>query len=259
MNETIKTIKNRTSLRKYADKNITDETLNLILESAMRAPTAGNMMLYSIIVIRDEKKKELLSKSCDNQPFIASAPVVLIFAADLQRQYDYFNICNVKDYCKEHGLEYRGPGKSDFMLACCDAMIAAQNSVIAAESLGIGSCYIGDIMENYETHKELLGLSDYTFPIGMLVLGYYEEEVEKIPRPRFDQKYIVFDEKYRALSIEELKEMYSKKEKIVSPENKRKAKNFGQLLYANKTGSDFAAEMDRSINEALKYWDRRKL
>lgn len=258
MNETINTIKNRISLRKYANKDITNETLNLILESALRAPTAGNMMMYSVIVIRDEEKKQFLSKSCDNQPFIATAPVVLIFLADLQKQYDYYNICNVKGYCKEHSLEYRGPGKSDFLLACCDAMIAAQNSVIAAESLGIGSCYIGDIMENYEIHREFLGLSDYTFPIGMLTLGYYDEEIEKKPRPRFEKKYVVFDEKYRNLSVEELKDMYSIKEKLVSPENKRGAKNYGHLLYANKTGSDFSAEMDRSINEALKYWDKRK-
>lgn len=259
MNDTIKTLQNRISLRKFADRKITEENLNLILESGMRAPTAGNMMLYSIIAIRDEKKKEFLSKSCDNQPFIASAPVVLIFLADLQRQYNYYNICNVKEFCKEHTLEYRGPGKSDFLLACCDAMVAAQNCVIAAESIGIGSCYIGDIMENYETHKEFLNLPDYTFPVGMLVLGYYDETIEKKPRPRFDKEYIVFYEEYRKLGSEELRDMYTRNEKLVSPENKLGAKNWGQLAYARKTGSEFAKEMERSLNEALKYWDKRIL
>lgn len=259
MNETIKTIHNRVSLRKFAERNITEEDLNLILESGMRAPTAGNMMMYSVLVIRDEKKKEFLSKSCDDQPFIATAPVVLIFLADLQRQYDYFNMCNVKEYCNEHSLEYKGPGKSDLLLACCDAMAAAQNCVIAAESIGIGSCYIGDIMENYEMHKELLNLPDYTFPIGMLVLGYYEDNFEKKPRPRFDKKYIIFDEKYKKLSHEELRDMYSRNEKLVSPENKVGAKNWGQLAYARKTGSDFAMEMNRSVNEALKFWEKTVL
>lgn len=60
----------------------------------------------------------------------------------------------------------------NLMLASCDAFIAAQNSVIAAESLGLGSCYIGDIMENYEIHQEMFNLPEYTFPITMLCFGY---------------------------------------------------------------------------------------
>ena len=57
-------------------------------------------------------------------------------------------------------------------LACCDALIAAQTAVIAAESLGIGTCYIGDIMENYEEHEELFGLPKYVFPIRLICFGY---------------------------------------------------------------------------------------
>ena len=84
MNHTLEIINRRTSLRRYKDIPISEEHLDILLHSAMRAPTAGNMMLYSILVIRDQETKDILSKTCDNQPFIARAPVVLVFLADLQ-------------------------------------------------------------------------------------------------------------------------------------------------------------------------------
>jgi cell division protein FtsI/penicillin-binding protein 2 len=98
LNSVIDLLKNRVSLRKYDSREISKEHLDLILESAMRAPTAGNLMLYSIIVIKDKKKKEILAKTCDNQPFIASAPVVLIFAADYQKTFDYYKLNGVKEF-----------------------------------------------------------------------------------------------------------------------------------------------------------------
>lgn len=70
-NPVLDTIKNRVSLRTYDNRPVTEEELQAILEAAMRAPTAGNQMLYSIIVIRSQETKEKLAKSCDNQPFIA--------------------------------------------------------------------------------------------------------------------------------------------------------------------------------------------
>ena len=198
MNSTIRLINERVSLRKFADRPISDTDKELIIQSALRAPTAGNMMLYSILVIEDEEKKAILSETCDHQPFIAKAPLVLIFLADLQRWYDYYRLSGVKEYCQREGRVFEGPTESDLMLGCSDALIAAQTAVLAAESLGIGSCYIGDIMENYETHRDLLSLPPWTFPIGMLVMGYYPETRPSV-RPRFDQKYIVFTDNYRRL------------------------------------------------------------
>ena len=259
MNEVVKVIKKRTSLRKFDSRDISKQHLDTIIEGAMRAPTAGNAMYYSILVVKDQETKNILSKTCDNQPFIANAPVVLVFLADVQRWYDYYECCNVKEYCEVNGIKYKGPGKADFLLACNDAIIAAQNAVITAESLGIGSCYIGDVMENYEKHRELLNLPEYTFPICMLTLGYYPEGYETKPRPRFDKKYIVFDEKYRKLNDDELNDMFKEREKKVPKDNKFNAENFGQIFYARKTGSDFMEEMERSINAALKNWGNNKL
>lgn len=259
MNKTIEVIENRVSLRKYADKDITQEHLDIIIKSAMRAPTAGNMMLYTILLVKDQDTKEKLSKTCDNQPFIANAPVVLIFLADMQRWFDYYDYSGVKEYSKKHKLDYVGPEESDLLLSASDAIIAAQNAVIAAESLDIGSCYIGDIIENYEIHKEMFDLPDWAFPVGMLCLGYYPEDVSRIPKPRFDKKYIVHNEKYKRLSNDEFKDMFSHIEKRFSRDNSFDAENIGQLNYARKTGSDFSKEMARSVKVALKNWNGRKL
>lgn len=254
MNNVIETLNNRMSLRKYKNEKISKEHLDIIIESAMRAPTAGNMMLYSILVIEDDETKLKLSKSCDNQPFIASAPVVLIFLADLQRWFDYYSHSKVKDFCEKNSLEFHTPDEGDFILASEDAVIAAQNAVIAAESLGIGSCYIGDIIENYELHKEIFNLPDWAAPISMLCLGYYPDDYKRVISPRFDRKFIVFNEKYRRLDSSDFAEMFKDKDSKVGADNIFKAQNFGQLMYARKTGSEFSKEMSRSAKLILDKW-----
>ena len=246
MNKVIETINNRVSLRRYKDIPISNEHLDIILNSAIKAPTAGNMMMYSIVKIKDSKTKERLSVTCDNQPFIKNAPVVLIFLADVNKWFKYFELCGIEDI--------KSPGLNDLMLGVNDALIAAQNAVIAAESLGIGSCYIGDIMENYEIHKELLNLPKYTFPACMLTLGYYPDDYKRTFRDRFNSDFVVFDEVYKNLNDDELKDMFSNKENNFPKTNPFNAKNFGELIYKRKTSSDFSIEMDRSIKENIKYF-----
>lgn len=246
MKNVIEVINNRISLRKYSQKNISNEHLEIILQSAIKAPTAGNMMMYSIIKITDTEIKETLSKTCDNQPFIAKAPLVLVFVADVQKWFDYYKICDID--------KINPPGMNDLMLSINDALIACQNAVIAAESLDIGSCYIGDIMENYEIHKELLDLPDYTFPAAMITLGYYPENMKRVHRDRFDIKHVVFDEKYKKLNENELRDMFKIKESNMPKSNPFNADNYGQLMFMRKTNSDFSIEMDRSIKECIKYF-----
>ncbi|MGC7872710.1 nitroreductase family protein [Desulfosporosinus sp. SYSU MS00001] len=254
-NQTItELLKYRISLRKYVDQPLKQEDVDWIVEGAMRAPTAGNMMLYSMILITNASKKQILSETCDHQPFIAKAPLIIVFVADYQRWFDYYQSSNVKSFCEDHGLEFRGPDEADLLLACSDALIAAQNAVIAAESRGIGSCYIGDIMENYEKHRELLNLPAWVFPVAMLCFGYYPEGARPVPRPRFDRKFIAFTEQYHQLTPEELADMLATRESAFSPGNPFRAKNFGQWMYARKTGAQFSTEMARSVREALRSW-----
>jgi len=243
MNEVLNQIKNRKSVRVFEDKLISAEVKKEILNSAFEAPTAGAMMLYSIIDITDEALKEKLSVACDDQPFIAKAPLVLIFLADYQRWYDIF--------CHED-CNPRTPGEGDILLACADAIIAAQNTVVAAESLGIGSCYIGDILENCETIRELLELPDYVLPAAMVVYGYpTPEQKTRIKPVRFEEQYIVSENKYHKITKEEHEEMHRiRHEKMRLPE---KSLNERIKAFCNrKFMSDFSLEMNRSAGEYLK-------
>ncbi|MGL4873911.1 MAG: nitroreductase family protein [Clostridium sp.] len=251
MNEIINLVNNRMSIRKYSDEKITDEELNLILNGTMRAPTAGNMMLYSVLVIKDKETKEILSKTCDNQPFIKNSDTILVFLADLQRWYNFYEVSDVREYCEKNNLKYRKPDEGDLFLAMQDSIIAAQTGALIGESLGIGSCYIGDIIENYEIHKKLFNLPKWAVPVCMLCFGRYENK-EKIITERFDKKYIVFNEKYKNLEKEELKDMF--KNKKFSEKNIYNAKNFGQFNYGRKTGTKFSEEMGRSVREIIKSW-----
>ncbi len=257
MNETITTMLNRRSLRTYTDRPIEDSDKNLIIESAMRAPTAGNMMLYSILEVSDQKKKERLVKTCDNQPFIAKAPLVLLFMADMQRWWDYYEYSGVEPFCNENGVKFVKPQESDLLIANCDALIAAQNAVIAAESLGVGSCYIGDIVENIEIHRELFNLPRYVFPTIMVCFGYYKAgSKEHALCPRFNKKYICFENSYNRLDTEELAAMFSERDQHDCKKKNylKNSKNFGQHFYMKKTGASFSNEMRRSTKVALKDW-----
>ncbi len=259
MNETMNILFQRRSVRVYEDKPVPNEVKDEIVKAAMRAPTAGNMMLYSIIDITDQAIKNKLAETCDNQPFIAKAPLVLMFFADYQRTYDYFKACGVADSLGISKDELKTPEEGDLFLACSDALIAAQNAVIAAEALGLGSCYIGDIIENYEVHKELLGLPDYVFPISMLVFGYPTEQQKERAQPeRFDKKFIVFENKYKQLEKNEFDEMYAKiNDKIRNNNQGKLDKNCGEIQYTRKYTADFADEMNRSARAALKNWSSK--
>lgn len=252
MNETLRLIHERQSLRGYDERPVERATVDAIIGAAMRAPTAGNLMLYSILEIEDGEIKEKLAVSCDNQPFIARAPLVLIFLADYQRWMDVFATSGVPELCEETGEAMRRPGEGDLMLACCDALIAAQTAVIAAESLGLGSCYIGDIMERHAYHRELLDLPRYTFPVTMVCFGYPRPEGPERPlTSRFPQDCVHFKDGYRRLEDEQLLKMVKSRKR--GPFTKG-ATNVGQQVYVRKFSSDYAREMTRSVRETMLAW-----
>lgn len=247
----------RRSQRVYADKPVTDAEKKLIIASAMRAPTAGNMMLYSILEVADQSRKDRLVATCDNQPFIAKAPLVLIFLADMQRWYDYYEQCDVRDLCRKNNVDFEQPAEADLMLASCDALIAAQTAAIAAESMGIGSCYIGDIMENIEIHREMFNLPRLVFPVTMLCFGHITERgMQRSLTPRFPEASVHFTDTYKRLDAEEFDAMYAGhiSNSYYGGRYLKNAENFGQHFYLKKTGSDFLKEMRRSVKVVLQDW-----
>ena len=257
MNLVIETILKRKSMRAYEKKVIEPEVRAELLQATLRAPTAGNLMLYSIVEVTDPHIKDELAVSCDNQPFIARAPLVWLFLADYQRWFDYFIASGVNQLCEQQKTPMRKPEEGDLFLACCDALIAAQTAVIAADSLGLGSCYIGDIMENYEVQRDLFNLPKYVFPICLLCFGYpTPQQMERKQTTRFQEKFILFENKYHCLGAQEFEEMFHATHEQVfhGRDEVTGARNIGQLIYTRKFNADFSKEMSRSVRAILKVW-----
>ncbi len=252
MNQTLEIIHDRRSTRAFLKKPLEQDTIDQILEAAIRSPTAGNMMLYSILQITDPELKQKLVTTCDHQPFIAKAPLVLLFLADYQRWFDYFLASDVPAYCDRHHLKMRLPAEGDLMLACCDALIAAQTSVIAAESLGVGSCYIGDIMENYEQHQELFNLPKYTFPITMLCFGYpTASAASRKLTSRINRAHIVQQNQYERPAKATLHQIFSDMQPGSFTGN---TANTGQHYYLKKFSAEYSIEMTRSVQQMIRSW-----
>ncbi|MBO5051834.1 MAG: nitroreductase family protein [Clostridia bacterium] len=242
MNETIRGLCERKSVRVFTAREITAEEKATILRAATEAPTAGNQQLYTILDITDPSIKTRLVETCDHQPFIADAKLVLIFCADCRKWYDAF---------LSAGCQPRLPGVGDLLLAVSDANIAAQNAVTAAWSLGIGSCYIGDIMENCEQQRALLSLPEYVFPAAMLVFGFPTAQQEARPKPqRADVRHIVHENAYRLMGGEELETM------LAPRAGNRTYEEYISAFCARKYNSDFSREMTRSVGEYLKQYEK---
>lgn len=237
--EMLRQLAERKSVRVFSGQKIAPEEKEAILEAAMAAPTAGNQQLYTILDITDQQRKEALAESCDNQPFIAKAEMVLIFCADFQKWYDGFVLA---------GCQPRRPGAGDFLLAVQDAAVAAQNAVTAAWSLGIGSCYIGDIMERYEYHRELLQLPEYVFPALMVVFGYPTQQQTDRKKPlRAPRSFIVQENTYKRHGAEELKACLGNR----GTGERQSFEQWMQAFCARKYHADFSLEMSRSVAAAL--------
>ena len=242
MNEVLRQLHERKSVRVYEDRPIAPEVKQAVLDAAIQAPSAGNMALYTILDITDQELKQKLSVSCDNQPFIATAPMVLIFCADYRRWYDVF--------CA-HVDQVRKPDMGDLFLAEADAIIAAQNAVVAAHSLGLGSCYIGDITENFEYHKELLNLPRYVVPAAMLCFGYPTQQQCDRPKPsRHPASSLVHENGYDSEKSAAMDRMLAAQQGKDGDELADWIRRFCK----RKWNSEFSEEMSRSCTQMVKSW-----
>jgi len=246
MNEIIQSLFSRKSVRQFEARPIAPEEKTLILEAALQAPTAGNQNLYTILDITDAELKLALSRHCDNQPFIAKAPMALLFLADCRRWNDSYLFA---------GADTRLPEEGDLLLAVVDAVIAAQNTVVAAESLGIASCYIGDILEQEEKVRKALALDEFVFPAAFVVYGYPaqgQKERQKPGRPPLS--YIVQENYYRRLSGKEHRQMFLDKGEI---REEAEYEGYISAFCTRKYMSDFAKEMNRSVRRYLEHFGRQ--
>lgn len=189
------------TIRKYSDQPVDDHLLKLILEAGCRASTTGNMQVYSIVVTRDNAMKEKLAPLHFNQPMVKTAPVVLTFCADFNR----FN-----QWCE---ARQANPGYDNFLsftTAAIDALLVAQNVAVAAESQGLGICYLGTT--TYMAHQliELLQLPKGVVPVTTLTLGWPDGMPDQIDRLPLEA--VVHYETYTDFTPERLDAIYREKE-----------------------------------------------
>lgn len=201
MHDLIHTLENRRSIRKYSAEPVTDELLNEILTIGCRASTTGNMQVYSIIVTRDEEMKKQLLPLHFGQKMITEAPVVLTFCADFNR----FN-----KWCRFRNAEPGYDNFLSFMTAAIDAIIVAQTVCIAAESKGLGICYLGTTTYTAKKIINVLNLPAGVVPVTTVTLGWPAENPQDVGRLPLEA--VVHRETYNDYTRESIDRFYLDKE-----------------------------------------------
>ena len=248
MNETIRLLMERKSVRQFVQEPMPEEDVRTILEAAVQAPTAGNKSLWTAIRVTDPQKKKELAVSCDNQPFIATAPLVVVFCADYKRWFDLYKTLDL-------GEELRTPAQGDFLLAAADTIIAAHASVVAADALGYGSCYIGDIIENCDTQRAILGLPEYVKPVCMAVYGRPTQgQIERKKPARFALDELVHENTYRTTDAQGMRDMIAARQELEGEALERWLLAFCK----RKWNCDFSREMSRSAAQMIEEWMQGK-
>lgn len=184
-NPTLELIHRHGSVRHYKQDPVSQEFVEKIVAAGQRASTSSNLQTYSVVVTRDQEKKQKLRKFCGDQQHITQAPVFLTWCADFSR---------LKRVCKMQGKEVEAGYLENFLVAAVDAAIAMQNAALAAESLELGFCYIGAIRNQPDQVISLLKLPKLVFPIAGMTLGYPEKK--PMIRPRLGLEAVLHDEHY---------------------------------------------------------------
>nr|MBN2277471.1 nitroreductase family protein [candidate division Zixibacteria bacterium] len=200
-NETMRLLCERSSCRAFEDRPIDDKVMNQILEAGIHAPTGGNLQPYSIIKIDRPETRAKLASLCGDQPWIASASSNLLFCIDLHRLNRWAELEMAPFTAAE---QFR-----QFWISFQDVIITAQNIVTAADAMGLGSVYIGTVLECFRDLKKICRLPEMVFPVVLLCLGYPKVRPQRARKLGIDM--IVHDEKYRDPDDEELRRAFDTK------------------------------------------------
>lgn len=214
------------SIRKYKNTPISDEVLNRVLQAAIRGSNTGNMQLYSIIVTKDEEQKKQLWESHFKQNMVVEAPVILTFVADINRFHKWCELRNA------------GTAYDNFLWfynATIDATIAAQNACVEAEDNGLGICYLGTTTYMAEKIINILDLPKGVVPVTTVVVGYPDQDPPLTDR--LPQEAVVFDEKYKEFSDDEINKLFEEKENLDLTKQlieENKLENLAQIFTQNR-------------------------
>ena len=200
MSSVIDLLKSHRSIRKFTDKAIDPDVLNNIFLAGQAAATSSFLQGSTIIRVQNKSTRESLARLAGNQPYVESAAEFMIFCADLKR---------AGNYCKEYGKPFEGDYTEHFIIATVDVALMAQSLVTAAESVGLGICYIGGIRNNPVDVSKLLELPLGVYPVFGLCLGYPDQDPEI--KPRLPLSVILKDEVYNERGDQEKIREYDEK------------------------------------------------
>ena len=240
----MKSIQERTSIRKYSDQEVSDELLNRLLEEAERTPTMGNLQLYSVIVTRSEEGKKALAPAHFNQPMVTGAPVVLTICADYRRTTIWAE------------NRQATPGYDNilsFMNAATDALLFTQTFCNLAEAEGLGTCFLGTTVYMPKLIIDTLKLPKLVMPVATITLGWPDEHPDK--SDRLPLRSIIHKEFFADYTPEKIDDFYAEKESLeenkefVRINNKQTlAQVFTDIRYTKKD----CEAMSEGFLEALK-------
>ena len=234
----------RKTCRFFLDKKIPQKMLEDIINKAMKAPTCGNMQLYTVIVTEEEERLKKLSAFHYNQPAASTAPMILTICADFNR---FTRWCEYKD--ADAGYD----NFHSFMMALTDALILTQQIVTVAEMEGLGTCYLGTVNYNAEQISEFLELPDLVVPVASISIGFPEKEGEETSR--LPIKAIIHNETYRKDDREEILDYYKTEEE--NPANKKfieenGKQNLAQVFAEVRYPRDVNENISKSYSKLLK-------
>jgi nitroreductase len=237
-NEVIDCLMNHRSIRKFKEQPVEEEVVQTILAAGTRAATAGNLQLYTLILIEDRAKKLALG--------VGHAPLAIAALADHFRVKRWFEASGI-EVDEEQIAQPR-----HLFLSYWDAIIALQTVVVAAESLGLGTCYYGGILS--ADVAGLLGAPKYTFPAGLVAIGYPDEEPQL--SVRLPLEAVVHRDRYREPTDDELKKLYEERERVpwnqltAGQQERLKAKGIDSVpkgIAARKYSPEFAQERSPGV------------
>jgi nitroreductase len=218
----------RRSVRTFTNQSISQEILDKLLDVANNCPSGGNIQPISIITVQAQERRKLLGKIIGSQPWVKNAPLSLIFCIDFCRTKKWATLSNTK-FLGEKAL-------SHFLIAYADLMCAAQNVVIVAESLGLGSVYVGSIQGTVDEIRKEFSIPQLVLPMMLLCVGYPESIPDTIPK--LHRNIITHKEKYNILSDDEIRLAYEEKYGDFDEDlEKYFMKAYIEVIEASKQGS----------------------
>ncbi|MDP2335376.1 MAG: nitroreductase family protein [Bacteroidota bacterium] len=238
-------LKSHRTIRKYQATSISDDILNDLLECGIRASNTGNMQLYSIIVTRSSVKKTLLAPLHFNQAMVMQAPLLLTVCYDINR---------FSKWCEANHTKVDFSNLLWLLNGTIDASILAQNICIAAESKGLGICYLGTTLYNATEISKALNLPKGVIPITTLTIGYPDEIPEQTDRLPLNS--VVHFEEYENYSNERISDIYKEKENLESSKNfvkENKKENLAQVYteirYKSEDNVFFSQKLKKMLTD----------